>query len=301
MTQRSAFRLFDAQVQDRLALSPSLARIVLGGGDLADACTTGPDQRIKLFFPDVAGRLEVPRGEDWYARYRALDPAERAPMRTYTIRRMRESGEMEIDFVLHGDAGPASRWALRARRGDRVAVLAPARGQTQASGVEWQPPAGVREVLLVADETALPAAANILETLAATRQPPAVRAFIEVPLAADRMALPAPPQARIAWLPRAAKSCEPSHEHGARLLAAIGDTGFGHAAMAAPGVEPEETEADRELIWERATDGTSGFYAWIAGEAGAVMAIRRHLVGERGLPKSAITFMGYWRKGRALD
>ncbi|ROU05324.1 hypothetical protein D9T17_19575 [Lysobacter enzymogenes] len=31
------------------------------------------------------------------------------------------------------------------------------------------------------------------------------------------------------------------------------------------------------------------------------MAIRRHLVGERGFAKSAISFMGYWRKGRVLD
>jgi NADPH-dependent ferric siderophore reductase len=38
-------------------------------------------------------------------------------------------------------------------------------------------------------------------------------------------------------------------------------------------------------------------YAWIAGEAGAVRALRRHLVGERGFDRRAVTFTGYWRRG----
>lgn len=300
MAQRIPFRLFDAEVRDKLALSPSLARIVLGGGDLAEACTMGPDQRIKIFFPNEAGELKVPRGEDWYSRYRALDPAERPPMRTYTIRRMREdSGEMEVDFVLHGDAGPASRWALLARPGNRVVVIAPERSRPDAGGVEWHPPANVREVLLVADETALPAVANILETLAGMARPPAVQAFIEVPEADDILPLTAPPQARIVWLPRATASGHDAHDHGAQLLAAIRIASFAHAGTA--GDELDEIDIDRDILWERAASGASGFYAWIAGEAGAVTAIRRHLVGERGLPKSAITFMGYWRKGRVLD
>ncbi len=42
-----------------------------------------------------------------------------------------------------------------------------------------------------------------------------------------------------------------------------------------------------------------GFYAWLAGEAGAVVGLRRHLVGERGIDRRAVAFMGYWRRGRA--
>ncbi|MFT3762598.1 MAG: siderophore-interacting protein [Pseudoxanthomonas sp.] len=303
MAQRIPFRLFDAEVLGKTRLSPSLSRVVLGGGDLADACTLGPDQRIKIFFPNDAGRLQVPRGPDWYPQYRAMDPAERSPMRTYTIRRMREgSGEMEVDFVLHGDAGPASRWALRARPGDRVVVIAPDRAQPDPGGVEWRPPEGVREVLLVADETALPAGANILEGLAAMPRPPAVQAFIEVPLAEDALPLPAPPQARVVWLPRATASGSRPHEHGVRLLDAVRAAEFTSAGVPATvGGAVDEIDIDREIVWERAADAACGFYAWIAGEAGVVMSIRRHLLGERGLPKSAITFMGYWRKGRALD
>ena len=41
-----------------------------------------------------------------------------------------------------------------------------------------------------------------------------------------------------------------------------------------------------------------GLYCWLAGEAGAVTTLRRHLVNERGLSKSSVEFMGYWRLGR---
>ncbi|MFD8060724.1 siderophore-interacting protein [Streptomyces cyaneofuscatus] len=41
--------------------------------------------------------------------------------------------------------------------------------------------------------------------------------------------------------------------------------------------------------------------AWVAGEASAVRALRRHLVGERGLPKGAVEFSGYWRRALTQD
>ncbi|MGV9980043.1 SIP domain-containing protein, partial [Micromonospora wenchangensis] len=39
-------------------------------------------------------------------------------------------------------------------------------------------------------------------------------------------------------------------------------------------------------------------YAWLAGEAGVIRALRRHLVAERGVDRRAVAFMGYWRLGR---
>ena len=40
-------------------------------------------------------------------------------------------------------------------------------------------------------------------------------------------------------------------------------------------------------------------YAWIAGEAGMVKALRRFLVTDAGLDRRQVAFMGYWRLGRA--
>jgi NADPH-dependent ferric siderophore reductase len=42
-------------------------------------------------------------------------------------------------------------------------------------------------------------------------------------------------------------------------------------------------------------------YAFIAGEAGEVRALRRHLVGDRGFDRRRITFTGYWRRGATED
>src|SRR5690606_41506855 len=57
---------------------------------------------------------------DWYAAWRALPEEERNPMRTYTVRTVRQNlREVDVDVVMHGDAGPASRWALSAAAGDR--------------------------------------------------------------------------------------------------------------------------------------------------------------------------------------
>jgi NADPH-dependent ferric siderophore reductase len=40
-------------------------------------------------------------------------------------------------------------------------------------------------------------------------------------------------------------------------------------------------------------------YAWLAGEASAITALRRFLVREAGLDRRQVAFMGYWRLGRA--
>jgi NADPH-dependent ferric siderophore reductase len=51
----------------------------------------------------------------------------------------------------------------------------------------------------------------------------------------------------------------------------------------------------------RAASLEDGAYAWIAGESAMVRAVRRHLVGERGLDRRAITFTGYWRRGMSEE
>ena len=127
MAAQQTYRLFEVALKERRVLSPSLDRMVFTGADVARMKTEGPDQRIKVFFPLPGQDLpQVPSGEDWYPRYRALPDDQRPPMRTYTIRQLRaEQGEVDVDFVIHGVTGPASRWAMHARPGDRVVLLAP--------------------------------------------------------------------------------------------------------------------------------------------------------------------------------
>ena len=37
-------------------------------------------------------------------------------------------------------------------------------------------------------------------------------------------------------------------------------------------------------------------YAWLAGEAGVIKTLRRHLVVDLGWDRRAVAFMGYWRR-----
>jgi NADPH-dependent ferric siderophore reductase len=41
--------------------------------------------------------------------------------------------------------------------------------------------------------------------------------------------------------------------------------------------------------------------AFVHGEAGFVRDVRRHLLGERGVPRAALSVSGYWRRGRDED
>jgi len=297
MAAQQTYRLFDVALKQRTVLSPSLTRMVFAAPDVANMKTDGPDQRIKVFFP-LPGQdaPQVPQGEDWYARYRALPEGERAPMRTYTIRALRpEAGEVDIDFVLHGETGPASRWATHARVGDRIGLLAPdAQVADSSQGFEWKPPADVQRVLLVADDTALPAVAGILEDLARWPHPPQVQAFLEVAHDADVLPLAAPVGAQLFWLAREGAA------HGQLLQQAV-QARVGPLGLRAAEQDLAEIDIDQDILWEQASAQGGGLYAWVAGEAGAVMAIRRHLVKDCGIDKRAITFMGYWRQGKVLD
>jgi NADPH-dependent ferric siderophore reductase len=42
-------------------------------------------------------------------------------------------------------------------------------------------------------------------------------------------------------------------------------------------------------------------YAWVGGEAASVKAVRRQLIAEHGLSRDRVTFMGYWKRGEAVD
>lgn len=295
------YRLIDAALVARTPLSPHMARLTFGGPDVARVKTGSPDQRIKIFFPGASGDRIVPDANgEWHALYKAADPARRPAMRTYTIRAMRpQMAEMDVDFVLHGETGPASRWALNARLGDAVQITAPnADWCGDPAGYEWRPPADVSDVLLIADETAVPAAAGIIEQLQTWPRRPRVQAFLEVPEPEDALPLPRWPGLELTWLPRGCGV------HGARMIAAAREAlvPAGRAlALAEADTALPQVDIETQILWDRAASATAGFYAWVAGESAAVMAIRRHLIQDRGLDRSCVNLMGYWRLGRVLE
>lgn len=293
-------------------LSPSFVRVELGGACLAEFGVDGPlyDQRIKLVFPGVPGG-PVPSFEgvndSWWETWLSRPEEERGHMRTYTVRDVVGEGgdtRLVVDIVVHedahGDVGPGCDWALRAAVGDRVVVLGPRRGE-QYGGIEFVPGAAAR-LLLVGDETAVPAICAILAQLPVDATG---AAYLEVPTAADIQTVQHPEGVAVTWLAREGAA------HGAGLHAAVLEhLGAGGAVTLE---EPEEVDPD---LWETPTYSSSGedveaaqlvvghdlgdLYAWIAGESGLVTGLRRALVKDLGMDRRQVAFMGYWRRGVAM-
>ncbi|AOY96615.1 NADPH-dependent ferric siderophore reductase [Cupriavidus sp. USMAA2-4] len=115
--------------------------------------------------------------------------------------------------------------------------------------------------LLVGDETALPAIGRRLEELPAGSQALVV---VEVASPIAQIPLQSAAQLTVRWLHRNGEAAE-----GSLLAPAL------HDLQLPPG------------------EG----YAWAAGEAQAMRAVRQHLVGERGIDKSRIRASAYWKRG----
>ena len=121
-------------VVDRVErITPGMLRIHFSGDALVDFPSASFDDHVKIIVP-------VGQGTE---------------LRDYTPRRIdRQARTLTIDFAVH-DAGPATRWALAARPGDKLDVAGP-RGSTVVSRA-------VRRWLLIGDETALPAIGRRIE------------------------------------------------------------------------------------------------------------------------------------------
>jgi len=306
--------VFDTQVARITRMSPHFVRVTFRSDDLEGLGWDGPDQRIKVVLPLASsGFDDVPFEGDWYSAWRALPDERRNPIRTYTIREARPAaGELDVDFVAHGDSGPASRWIAAAQAGDRLLVIAPdATSDEDSGGWEWRP--GAAHTLLIAgDETAVPAVGAILEQLPSDARG---AVFLEVPERGDALELRAPAGVTVQWLPRGdatrghADGPESAPEYGAALVAAVTawadawvavDPAAAAVPAAAPAAARELPTLDDDLVWEApaaADDG--GLYAWLAGEATAITTLRRHLVKGLGVDRRRVAFMGYWKLGRA--
>lgn len=308
-------RAFSLRVGAVNQLSPHFRRITFVGSDLdlfgSNAAGQTLDLRIKVMIPPAGlpiPELSAHRGslrEDWYTKWRSLDERERGVMRTYTVRALRPAvhfhdgrppapAELDVDFVLHLEAGsgPAAEWAASAEPGDAMTIIGPCARWGDCLGIEYAPGEAQR-ILLVGDETAVPAIAAILETLP---EHVSGHAVLEVPVPEDFLDLAAPAGMEVRWHARG------DAPHGDALLREV-------ASLVAPaacdrGEEPEEVDVDAAILWETpaaAGNGSGhGLYAWLAGEAACIKELRRYLVRDVGMDRNAVAFMGYWRKGQSL-
>jgi NADPH-dependent ferric siderophore reductase len=178
-------------VVEKQWLTPSLVRIVLGGGDLGHLMTIdSTDAYVNLAFAppdapyDQVFEPAVVRNEydkQWW-------PARRR----YTVRTWEPDRErLSIDFVVHGDVGIAGAWAVHAEPGDVLVLEGPSGGYRPDPQADW--------LLMVGDESALPAIAASLEVVP-PGTPAVVRVLCDGP--DHQMEIDCPGDLDLAWVHR---------------------------------------------------------------------------------------------------
>ena len=149
-------------------VTPNMLRVTLGGPGMAAFPEDQASAYIKLRVPDTSAGREV--------------------VRTYTVRSHR-TDEIDVDFALHEDCGPATLWALNAQAGDSILAGGPGPRKLVHPEADWY--------LLVGDMTAVPAISGNLELLPDTAIGTAV---IEVMDEADVQDLRKPTHLTIEWV-----------------------------------------------------------------------------------------------------
>lgn len=228
---------------------PNIVRVTLGGPELAGFSSDGPSDHLKVFFPDPAtGILTLPDvGPDGMRR-----GAEGVVIsRDYTPRAFRP-GELDLDIVVHGVDGPASAWAELAKPGDDLGIAGP-RGSRLV-------PEGIERLLVVADETALPATGRWLELV--PDDVPVTALFHVVDETVE------------GYFDSAA---------AARMDAEWITHADGHQQL-------EESLRSLGRI-------DAGTFVFLAGEADILVPLRRYVRHELFLPAEQVSASGYWRRG----
>lgn len=247
------FRTFFTTVASVEDAGPHLRRVAFGGGDLPTFAPVGPDTFVYLLVaPPGCDHLTIAADFSWEQYYEM--PVETRPVGAYyTVRRWEPERErLEILMVLHGDEGSGSAWAQRARVGEPAALWGPR--------TTYAPPEGTDRLLLVADDTGLPATAGILEQLPRGWTATVVA---EVDGVADRQLLPEGHGIEVHWV---------------------------HRDGAPPGTTTLLPDAVRRLPPPGPTT-----YVWGGAESRALSAVRAYVRREVGLAREAVSLVAYWR------
>jgi len=237
-------------------VTPRMRRVVLSGEDLGRFAHDG--LHVRLIFPPKGREPVWPRlGADGCPVWPEGEDALVA--RVYTLRHVDvAAGEVWIDILRHdGDETPGSRFAMTAVPGERVGMTGPGGGAIPAA----------RSMILLGDETALPAIARILAGLPATAT---ARAVIEVTGPEEEQYLPSAARVSVEWLHR---GTEPR--------------GTGKLAEILQAVEAENLSPDT--------------FVWAGCEFADFRQMRRRVRADWKLPRDRHLVVAYWRKGAAGD
>lgn len=296
------------------------------------------DTRIKLIVGAASDDAGLALGQldgGWYHQWLDLPVSQRGYMRTYTVacQRHDQAGKLSrvaIDILIGGvepgvtgmtaeHEGPGVNWARQAKAGTKCVMLAPWRGYDasgkrlpstlgqRGSGLEYRPGAA-KQVVLLGDGTALPAINACLYYEAQQKTdrhftvvlsgPPTWSDYLkQAGVGPDHLQVTAVNQG---WVEQAARAAAQVWQEWLAEVAALG--GVGRQDL-------PKLDVDADILWETTTETQAELgqdqslvqapYFWVAGERSQVAAIRRALVCQWGVDRRQVSFMGYWRAGKA--
>ena len=178
-----------AEVLSVERLSPTMVRVVFGGAGLAGfSAGEFTDHYVKLQLPPAGASYGAPFDVE---EIRARLPRDQWPVtRTYTVQAWdADSGELSIDFVIHGDTGVAGPWAAAATPGDRIQLQGPGGAYAPDPDADWH--------LMVGDSSVLPA---ISASLTRVRAGTPVHVLVEVAGPAEERELSTPGDLHLTWI-----------------------------------------------------------------------------------------------------
>lgn len=250
LSHTASLSTFMSTVKSVRQITSTMKEITFSGG-LDDFESPGWDAFMFVLVPEP-GR-ELP--DDFtMADWRSMPVSERPGGAYYTIRRERP-GELDLWFVIHETYGAVSDWATRAKPGDKVALWGPRIG--------FAPPAGTGRYLLLADETAQPAVAAILDGLPADVE---VTVIAEADSPDSIIELRSEPGWDIRWVFR-------------------------------NGVKPGASEVMINALEELTVLPSSGLYVFGAAEASQIAKVQKYLKQHWPVTKHQVHLTGYWRRG----
>jgi len=120
-----------AQVKRSTLVSPNMRRVTFGGDAMLGFPTDAASANIKLLLP------HADQTDDEY--HASLMGEGKKPIkRTYTVVEYREAeNELDIDFALHENGGPATQFAMNAKADDQVGIAGPSRPKLVDTTADW--------------------------------------------------------------------------------------------------------------------------------------------------------------------
>ncbi len=169
-------------VKHKTRLTPNMIRITFAGPEIEGIRAGCEGANCKLMF--------AAQDQSREAFALQLEKGPKPTTRTYTVRHLRQDvQEMDIDFVDHGNEGPASAWANAAGPGDFCGFAGPGPLKMKEFYADWY--------LVAADMSALPVAAAALEAMPRDAKGLAI---FEITEASDRQVIDAPAGIELHWL-----------------------------------------------------------------------------------------------------